>query len=186
MITLWLNALDHHHRLVIALSSPPIIMHDTTKSRGLYGLNGRLIMNGEWWKVVNDQWHEQVITTYACNTINPSPTNMLHLSIFLFFSSTLCFSHFFFPFLCLWHTQALCAIFISYLGLWPYFFSLFLFVFLGLWPSLFSFLSMWLSAIFYFSQCSILFTRYNNTILIQMQTYAIITHSNIGQGDRKE
>ena len=84
MITLWLNALDHHHRLVIALSYPPIIMHDTTKSRELYGLNGRLIMNGEWWKVVNDQWYKQVTTTYACNTMNTIPLNMLHLSLFFF------------------------------------------------------------------------------------------------------
>ena len=162
MITLWLNALDHHHRLVIALSSPPIIMHDTTKSRGLCGLNGRLIMNGEWWKVVNDQWYKQVTTTYACNTMNTIPLNMLHLSFF----QTLC-AFLLFLLSCLWHIIykhfVLSHYFSQAFGLFLHFIS---FVFLGLWPSLFPFFSMWLSAIFYFPQYSMLYTRYNNTTLI--------------------
>ena len=158
MITLWLNALDHHHRLVIALSSPPIIMHDTTKSRGLYGLNGRLIMNGEWWKVVNDQWHEQVITTYACNTMKSIPTK--HATS-LFFQALCASLIFLFTLMPLAYISTLCfSFFFLYLGLRPYFF------FLGLWTSFFPNSSMWLSAIFYFSQYSMLYTRYNNTTLI--------------------
>ena len=146
MITLWLNALDHHHRLVIALSSPPIIMHDTTKSRGLYGLNGRLIMNDEWWKVVNDQWYKQVITTYACNTINPSPTNMLNLFFFLALCASLIF--FFFTLMPLAYLSTLCFLPFSLLiGLWPYYIFFFS---LPFGHFLFSFFSMWLSAIFYF------------------------------------
>ena len=163
MITLWLNALDHHHRLVIALSSPPIIMHDTTKSRGLYGLNGRLIMNGEWWKVVNDQWYKQVTTTYACNTMNTIPLSMLHLffkhfvllSIFLLtqmplaYISTLCFLSFFF----LLRPSALL-------------FFLFFCFFLAFGHLSFLLFHSRALGLFYFSQCSMLYTRYNNTKLI--------------------
>ena len=146
MITLWLNALDHHHRLVIALNSPPIIMHDTTKSRGLYGLNGRLIMNGEWWKVVNDQWYKQVTTTYACNTMNTIPLSMLHL----FFKHFVLLSIFLLTQMPLAYISTLCFPFslFFYLGLRPYYFF---FSFAFSWPlatSLFFFFTQGLSASF--------------------------------------
>ena len=53
----------------------------------------RLNMNGESWKIVNDQYYEQVTTTYKCNTMSLVQSSMLHIT--LFFPSTLCFSHFF-------------------------------------------------------------------------------------------
>ena len=143
MITLCLNALNHHHRLVIALSSPPIIMHGTIKCRGLWGLDGRLIMNDEWWKVVNDQWHEQVITTYACNTMKSIQSSMLHITFFTK-HFVLISLYFIFFFLCLWHTQALCAFIFFLLGLRPYYFFFFFF-FSFSWP-LATFLFFFLSS----------------------------------------
>ena len=100
MITLWLNALDHHHRLVIALSSPPIVCI-AQPNLGDFGVRWKA--NNKWWMMDSNQWpmtwtsNHHIFMQYD----EIKPHKACYISLFFFnlmplaYLSTLCFLPFF-------------------------------------------------------------------------------------------